>query len=140
MAALEATLRLYLDMDEARRKVPTLKMITASQGALKSKARRLADAVRTRLGKAATVTMRKGMSRVGGGAFPEYDLPGTVVTVTVKDISAGDLKEALLKTDPPLVARIEDDEFLLDPRTLKSTELKLAADALGQAVSALAGK
>ena len=140
LAALEATLRLYLDMDEARRKVPTLKMITASEEALKSKARRLADAVRARLGKAATVTMRKGMSRVGGGAFPEYDLPGTVVTVKVQDISADDLKEALLKTDPPLVARIEDDEFLLDPRTLNSMELKLAADALGQAVSALARK
>lgn len=137
LAALEATLRLYLDMDEARRTVPTLKMVTASQEALKSKARRLADAVRSRLGTEAKVSMRKGVSRVGGGAFPEHDLPGTVVAVVVNDISADDLRDALLKTDPPLVARIEDDEFLLDPRTLDSTELKLAADALEQAVSVL---
>ena len=136
LAALEATLRLYLDMDEARRQVPTLKMITASEEALKSKARRLADAIRNRLGKKVTVTMRKGVSRVGGGAFPEYDLPTTVVVVSLKDISASELREALLKTDPPLVARIEDEGFLLDPRTLDSTELKLVADALEQAVSA----
>jgi len=140
LAALEATLRLYLDMDEARRKVPTLKMITASQEALKSKARRLADAIRTALGERAVVSMKKGVSRVGGGAFPEYDLPGTMVSVGVKDIFVGDLKEALLQTDPPLVARIEDDEFLLDPRTLASTELKLAASALEQAVVSLTEK
>ncbi|MBG0789789.1 MAG: L-seryl-tRNA(Sec) selenium transferase [Desulfovibrionaceae bacterium] len=140
LAALEATLRLYLDMDEARQQVPTLKMVTASQEALKSKARRLADAIRVRLGGKAAVAMHKGVSRVGGGAFPEYDLPGTVVTVAVESIAADDLRDALLKTDPPLVARIEDGVFLLDPRTLNSTELKLAADSLAQAVSALARK
>jgi len=137
LAALEATLRLYLDMDVARRKVPTLKMITASQESLKSKARRLADAIRGELDGEAKVGMKKGFSRVGGGAFPEYDLPGTMVTLKVNGISAGDMREALLDTDPPLVARIEDDTFLLDPRTLTQTELKLAASALRQAVDIL---
>ena len=137
LAALEATLRLYLDMDEARRTVPTLKMITASQESLKSKARRLSDAVRKALNGTVQVALRKGFSRVGGGAFPEYDLPGTLVSVQVEGISADDLRGALLHTDPPLVARIEDDAFLLDPRTLGNTELSLAAEALRQAVEAL---
>ncbi|SOB60675.1 selenocysteine synthase [Pseudodesulfovibrio profundus] len=137
LAALEATLRLYLDMDVARRKIPTLRMITASQESLKSKARRLADAIRSELGVKATVAMKKGFSRVGGGAFPEYDLPGTMITLVVDGVDAEDLREELLNTDPPLVARIEDDLFLLDPRTLTSTELKLAASALRQAVDSL---
>ncbi|ADU62167.1 MAG: L-seryl-tRNA(Sec) selenium transferase [Pseudodesulfovibrio sp.] len=137
LAALEATLRLYLDMDVARREVPTLRMITASQESLRSKARRLADAVRAELGDMAEVTMRKGFSRVGGGAFPEYDLPGTLVTVNLVGISADALRDALFDTDPPLVARIEDDVFLLDPRTLASSELKLAANALRQAVDTI---
>ncbi|OIQ52013.1 L-seryl-tRNA(Sec) selenium transferase [Pseudodesulfovibrio hydrargyri] len=137
LAALEATLRLYLDMGEARRRIPTLNMITASPEALKSKARRLAEAVREALGEQASVGMKKGVSRVGGGAFPEYDLPGTMVTVAVGGLAVEDLRDALLDTDPPLVARIEDDEFLLDPRTLGSSELKLAAHALKQAVAAL---
>ncbi|WP_285907858.1 L-seryl-tRNA(Sec) selenium transferase [Pseudodesulfovibrio pelocollis] len=140
LAALEATLRLYLDMDTARREVPTLRMITASQDSLRSKARRLADAVRAELGDTAGVAMRKGFSRVGGGAFPEYDLPGTLVSVDVAGISAESLREALLNTDPPLVARIEDDTFLLDPRTLASSELKLAAGALRQAVDTIKDK
>ena len=137
LAALEATLRLYLDMDVARRKIPTLRMITASQESLKSKARRLADAIRSELGVKATVAMKKGFSRVGGGAFPEYDLPGTMITLAVDGVDAEGLREELLNTDPPLVARIEDDQFLLDPRTLTSTELKLAASALRQAVDSL---
>jgi L-seryl-tRNA(Ser) seleniumtransferase len=140
LAALEATLRLYLDMDVARREVPTLRMITASQESLRSKARRLADAVRAELGDMAEVSMRKGFSRVGGGAFPEYDLPGTLVTVNLVGISADALRDALLDTDPPLVARIEDDVFLLDPRTLASSELKLAASALRQAVDTIKDK
>ncbi len=137
LAALEATLRLYLDMDMARRRIPTLKMITATQESLKSKARRLADAVRSELGDDARVSMKKGVSRVGGGAFPEYDLPGTLVTLDVNAISAEKLREALLDTTPPLVGRIEDGLFLLDPRTLTQTELKMAAVALRQAVNTL---
>ena len=117
--------------------MPTLKMITASQESLKSKARRLSDAVRKALNGTVQVALRKGFSRVGGGAFPEYDLPGTLVSVQVEGISADDLRSALLHTDPPLVARIEDDAFLLDPRTLGNTELSLAAEALRQAVEAL---
>jgi L-seryl-tRNA(Ser) seleniumtransferase len=140
LAALEATLRLYLDMDAARREVPTLRMITASQDSLRSKARRLADAVRAELGDTAMVAMRKGFSRVGGGAFPEYDLPGTLVSVDVPGVSVDELREALLDTDPPLVARIEDGVFLLDPRTLASSELKLAAGALRQAVETIKDK
>lgn len=137
LAALEATLRLYLDMDVARRSVPTLKMITASQESLKSKARRLVDAIRSELGDLVKVGMKKGFSRVGGGAFPEYDLPGMMVTVDVQPLAVDDLKQALLDTEPPLVARIEDDVFLIDPRTLHSTEIKLTAAALRQAVDAL---
>ena len=140
LAALEATLRLYLDMETARTSVPTLKMITASEQSLKSKARRLAEAIKIELGERAVTALKKGMSRVGGGAFPEYDLPTVLATVRVDDISADDLRTALLDTDPPLVGRIEDDLFAVDPRTLTSTELKLTARALKQAADTLKAK
>ena len=136
LAGLEATLRLYLDMDAAREAIPTLRMITATPQALKSKARRLADTLRETLGDRAEVAMQKGASRVGGGAFPEHDLPGMLVAVKPNsDISMRELRKRLLDTDPPLVGRVEDDVLLLDPRTLDSTELKLAASALDQALA-----
>lgn len=135
LAALEATMRLYLDIDEARLRVPTLAMITASAQELEAKAVQLAETLRNRLGKAAEVDTCPGASRVGGGAFPERDLPTTLVRIRPMGCSVDALKDALLATTPPLVGRIEDEHFALDPRTLAHEEFEPAAEALAQAIA-----
>ncbi|WP_018125601.1 L-seryl-tRNA(Sec) selenium transferase [Desulfovibrio oxyclinae] len=135
LAALEATLRLYLDMDKAKSSVPTLNMITMPYKNLRSRANRLAKVLREELGDAVTVGVRKGVSRVGGGAFPEQDLDTALVTVQPRELSVPELKKRLLDTEPPLVARIEDDVFCLDPRTLDPKEYRLAAGAIRQALT-----
>jgi L-seryl-tRNA(Ser) seleniumtransferase len=136
LAALEATLRLYLDPERARREVPTLAMMTAPPGALAKKARRLAAILKKSLAGRYAVAAVPGASRVGGGAFPEHDLPTTLVALTpLQGAPSPDaLRERLLATDPPLVGRIEDAAFLLDPRTLADDELGLVAAVLGQAM------
>jgi L-seryl-tRNA(Ser) seleniumtransferase len=136
LAALEATLRLYLDPDLARREVPTLRMITASPGELKAKARRLASVVRKALGDSLETALLPSASRVGGGAFPERDLPTTLVGLKPKapGLTGDGLRERLLRTDPPVVGRIEADTFCLDPRTLEPEENRLVVAALGQAL------
>ena len=80
---------------------------------------------------------RPGASRVGGGAFPEHDLPTTLVALTPgpRAPSPEVLRGRLLATDPPLVGRIEDDAFLLDPRTLADDEFKLVARVLADALA-----
>lgn len=135
LAALEATLRLYLDPELARRRVPTLRMMTASADELARRARKLATRLRAALGDGAVIGLVPGVSRVGGGSFPERDLPTTLVGVTPAGCSAAALKKRLLDTDPPLVGRLEDDTFRLDPRTLDDTEFPLAAAALAQALN-----
>jgi L-seryl-tRNA(Ser) seleniumtransferase len=135
LAALEATLRLYLDPELAAREVPTLAMIGASPRALAGKAKRLAAQVKKALGSRLEVTVRKGVSRVGGGAFPEQDLATSLVALSPKgQQSVDELKAALLKTDPPLVGRIEWDAFCLDPRTVSPDEFGLVVEALKQAL------
>ncbi len=134
LAALEATLRLYQDPELARRKVPTLRMMTAPADELARRARKLAARLRAALGDAAVIGLAPGVSRVGGGSFPERDLPTTLVSVAPAGCSATALKERLLDTDPPLVGRLEDDTFRLDPRTLDDTEFPLVAAALTQAL------
>ncbi|WP_147821038.1 L-seryl-tRNA(Sec) selenium transferase [Salidesulfovibrio onnuriiensis] len=134
LAALEATLRLYLDMDKARESVPTLNMITMDYKTLRGRAGRLAKTLRAELGDAADIAIRKGVSRVGGGAFPEQDIATSLVAVNPKNISVRELKKRLLDTEPPLVGRIEDEGFCLDPRTLDPRENGLAAKALKQAL------
>jgi L-seryl-tRNA(Ser) seleniumtransferase len=44
------------------------------------------------------------------------------------------LKTALLATDPPLVGRIEDDYFCLDPRTIDPREMGLVIAALEEGI------
>ena len=140
LAALEATLRLYLDPEKARQKIPTLRMICRPAEELARAARTLAAALRKGLaGSSASclVSLRADVSRVGGGAFPQYDLPTTLVCLKPENCSATALKAALLRTDPPLIGRLEDDSFCLDPRTLtaedRPTLLRVLREALALA-------
>ncbi|MGE4506155.1 MAG: L-seryl-tRNA(Sec) selenium transferase, partial [Desulfovibrionaceae bacterium] len=134
LAGLEATLRLYLEPERALAEVPTLRMITMGEDELKRRAARLARRLRETLGDAADISTRKDNSRVGGGSYPERDLPTVLVCVRPRRCSVSALKERLLSTEPPMIARLEEGELRLDPRTMANDEHKLAASALAQAL------
>ncbi|MCG8533103.1 MAG: L-seryl-tRNA(Sec) selenium transferase [Desulfovibrionales bacterium] len=135
LAALEATMRLYCEPELARKEIPTLAMMFAELPELKCRARRLANRVQKVCGEHAEVAVVPGNSRVGGGSFPERDLPTALVAVTPKQMSATALKQKLLDTDPPLVGRLENQAFCLDPRTLTDKEFLLVTDALLQGLA-----
>ena len=130
LAALEATLRLYLDPDLARRRVPTLAMITAGREELLARARRLRRRLSKDLAGLAEVAVLPGFSRVGGGSFPEQDLPTSLVAVAPLAGDVESLRQGLLSTDIPVIGRVEDGRFCLDPRTLMDEEFALVAEAL----------
>jgi len=134
LAALEATLRLYLDPELARTRVPTVAMMTRPLVALRAQAARLAGLLRKHLSESLEIGVRAGSSRVGGGAFPEADLPTALVCLKPTALGVDALRQALLSTDPPLVGRVEDDALCLDPRTLDQGEHALVLCALRQAL------
>jgi L-seryl-tRNA(Ser) seleniumtransferase len=121
LAALEATLRLYLDPERARREIPVLAMLDASEDVLRARAERLAAAI----GPAATI--EASVAKVGGGALPLLELPGPVV---VLEGDAEALAARLRAADPPVAGRIERDRLLLDPRTIADDEVPLVARAI----------
>lgn len=137
LAALEATLRLYLDPELAAQSIPTLRMLCAGQDELKPKAQKLARLLRATL-PGVTVDVIPGASRAGGGAFPEYDLPTCLVRLRREGTNPDCLRGALLRGTPPLVARVDHDALCLDPRTLDDAECKEAAAALQAAFAAIA--
>ncbi len=130
LAALEATLRFYLDPQTARLKIPTLRMITMDRKELKKKADRLKNRLRRKLDNRVDITVFPGQSRVGGGAFPEQDLPTYLVGLGCRDMSCEEMRSLLLRTDPPLVGRVENDLFCLDPRTIDDSEYQMVIDSL----------
>ncbi len=124
LAALEATLRLYRDPERARREIPVLAMLLASEAELAARAARLAAPI-------AGAEVVESTARVGGGALPLLELPGPVVAVGG---GAPDALAARLRAgDPPVVGRIEGGRLLLDPRTLAEDELEAAGRAVAEA-------
>lgn len=134
LAALESTLRLYLDPEVAMREVPTLRMITAKSQDLKKAALRLKNKIQKNVRSELELSIFPAQSRVGGGAFPEQDLPTFVVGINSPELTCQELKDRLLSTDPPVIGRIENDLFCLDPRTMDNPEFALVCRALDQAL------
>jgi L-seryl-tRNA(Ser) seleniumtransferase len=122
LAALEATLALYRDPELARREIPVLAMLAATEEELAARARRLADAVGGEVVRA--------VAKVGGGALPLLELEGPAVALRAAP-EGPDAQAARLRAgDPPVVGRIHEGRLLLDPRTMTDDEVGLVARAL----------
>jgi len=130
LAALEATLRLYLDPERALREVPTLRMLTESADSVGARARALVDSITGATGDAFWVAAMPDVSRAGGGALPLADIPTTIVTLSPRTMSANDLEAALRLGNPTIVARIKDGRVIVDPRTLAPHEADLVVARL----------
>ena len=116
IAGLTATLLHYL-RGEAFEKVPVWRMIATPLEAVQRRARRWARAI----GEPARVV--EGRSMIGGGSLPEESLPTRLVAVpSAEGGYVSDLARRLRLGDPPVVARIERDTLLLDPRTVAPGE------------------
>ncbi|MFN8645141.1 MAG: L-seryl-tRNA(Sec) selenium transferase [Gemmatimonadales bacterium] len=135
LAALEATLALYRDPAAARTGIPVLAMLTASADDLAVRAGRLA----ARLPAAVAARLVPGASAVGGGAFPGVLLPTTLVSLEAGGLRANGLAVRLRLGDPPVIARVEHDRVLLDPRTLRPEDDALVATAVSAALADPAG-
>ncbi len=130
LAVLEATLRLYRDDRQALERIPTIRMIAMPPAVLEERAQELAAAVREadprhRL----QVRVRRSSSQVGGGALPNQNLPTYVVAVTAPGMSTYSIEAGLRRNSPPLIGRIESDQYLMDVRTLQPEEFPVIQQA-----------
>jgi L-seryl-tRNA(Ser) seleniumtransferase len=114
LAALEATLALYADPERALQEIPVLRMLTLSAEELRARAEKL----RSALPPVRPSALASGHSAVGGGSFPGAELPTTLVVLDPGPLGAQGLALRLRLGSPPVVARIENDLVVLDPRTL----------------------
>jgi L-seryl-tRNA(Ser) seleniumtransferase len=133
LAALEATLRVYRDPALARREIPVLAMLEASEDELASRARRLLDAIHRELSEA-RAELARATAKVGGGALPLLELEGPVVAVEPGPAGADAIAAQLRASDPPVLARIHGGRLVLDPRTLSDGEAEVAGARVGAAL------
>ena len=135
LAALEATLRLYLDPRRALAEIPVMRMLAVSAEELKKSCLRLRRGLRTACGDRLQTSIVPETSMVGGGALPLTELPGYALAVTAAGLSADALAARLRTGDPPVVGRIREDRLLLNPRTLSRDEEKDLIRAVSAALS-----
>jgi len=135
LAALEATLRLYLDPERALVEIPTLRMLTEPAESVALRAAAIAERVTVSCGGAFAVATEPDVSRAGGGALPLADIPTTVVTLSPSAVSVKKLEAALRLGEPTIVARIRDDRVVIDPRTLDERETALVLLRLAEIAS-----
>jgi L-seryl-tRNA(Ser) seleniumtransferase len=108
LAALSATLLHYLK-DEAEREIPIWRMIAAQPADLEARARAWCAA----LGQGEVIT---GRSTIGGGSLPGETQPTWLLALSLPgpDRLLGRLRQGR----PPVIARLENDRVVFDPRTV----------------------
>ena len=121
LAALIATLVHYLRR-EAEREVPVWRMISMPLTLIEERA----EAWRATLGSVAGLeaTIESGRSAIGGGSLPGETLPTRLLALSCPAAPGGPegVIRRLRQGTPPVVARIEEDRVLLDPRTVLPEE------------------
>src|SRR5262249_5804477 len=90
LAALEATLRLYLNEERALREVPGLRMLGMSLAELRQRAEQLAVRLRE-IGGVAGVRVCEDVAYVGGGSLPDQALKTCVLEIEPRDLGATEL-------------------------------------------------
>ena len=111
LSVLEITLLHYLKK-ETPEKIPIWKMISNSKENLKSRGEKIIQK-----SKKQTITLKESQSFLGGGSLPQQSLPTYVLSFN-SDFAPEILSEKFRKLRPPVIGRIEDENFVLDLRTI----------------------
>ena len=134
LAALEVTLRTYLDPARAITELPPLRRLTLPPAGVGRRARALAARIRERCGDALEVEPVDDIARAGGGALPTADIPTVAVRIVPRSLGEEELQTRLRRGDPAVVARVREGALLLDPRTLLEGEDEIVVEALARAL------
>ena len=136
LAALEATLVLFLDQQRAMDEVPTLRMLGRGLTDIETQAERIAAAIRASVPDAKAEVV-EGFSQMGSGSLPGQDLPTRLVAIQAENVDEGELARRLRRHDPPVFARVGQGRVLADPRTLLDGEESALVAAFCRALNQL---
>jgi len=117
LAALEGTLKYYLDEKEAIKNIPSLNMILSSKEDIKKKTIKLKKKLHNKI-KEFNFEISEDYSMVGGGSMPTEKIPTFIIKVKSNKFSAQELENRLRLGQFPIICRIFNNELILDSRTI----------------------
>ena len=122
IAALEATLRLYLQPAVLSNNLPTLRFLIRPVSEIVLVADEASRLLKQRLGKGYFVEIEDGESKIGSGSLPEEVIATKVISITHKEIPPEKIFKMFLKNNPPILGRVHKEKFLLDMRMIEKAE------------------
>ncbi|MBI3821078.1 MAG: L-seryl-tRNA(Sec) selenium transferase [Planctomycetes bacterium] len=117
LAALEATLRIYMNEDNALRDIPVLRLLGLPLDELKKRASALAKRLRT-IETLTSVESLEDIAYVGGGSLPDQQMKTWIVEVKPRDCSDADFAQRLRLGTPAVMGRVRDGKVVFDVRTI----------------------
>jgi L-seryl-tRNA(Ser) seleniumtransferase len=134
LAALEATLRLYLNEERTLPEVPVLRMLGTPLEELRQRAEKLAQQLRGLAGLVSVATTED-VAYVGGGSLPDQSMKSWVVEIEADAVSDAELARRLRLGTPAVMARLRGGKLLLDVRTIFEHQEMPLVEAMRNALS-----
>ena len=119
LAALAATLRLYLRSPGLETDLPTLRLLRRTPAELEHAAQQARALLAERLGEDFAITVVVSASEVGSGALPAAEIESRALRITHREHSPDRIAALFRHARPPVIGRITDGAFQLDLRTVE---------------------
>jgi L-seryl-tRNA(Ser) seleniumtransferase len=129
-AALEATLRLFLDREKLIEHHPVLKFMLRTESELDQQAEELRSRLMDVIGDRGEVDIEQGLSEVGGGSLATESLPTRLVLFILNKCTPEGLARKLRLSDPPIISRILNNKIAMDMRTIRQDEIDFIIKAI----------
>jgi len=128
LAALEATLKHYLDEEEAVKKIPTLNMILSPKEEIKKKTQKLKKKLQMSVD-SFKFSLHEDFAMVGGGSMPTERIESYVIKVTSDSFTPEQIEYQLRMYKYPIIIRIYNGEVILDGRTISEKDFDIVVEA-----------
>lgn len=130
LAALEATLRLYLRPERLTQDLPTLRLLTRPLEQIEATVQAVLPALAQAVAPRFTVSAVALQGQIGSGSLPVERLPSAGVAIApmarkAQGRALDELATALRSLPLPVIGRIADDQLLLDLRCLEDPQALL---------------
>jgi L-seryl-tRNA(Ser) seleniumtransferase len=122
IAALEATLQIYLQSPHPTDDIPTLRIFTRPLADIERIGVAALQVLRDALGTDYRISLERSAAQVGSGALPTEELPSLVLALEHSQLTVDALAARFRRARPAIIGRVKDDRFLLDLRTIFDPE------------------
>ena len=120
-AALEPTLRLYLNEDDLLKENHVLKMLLEPMEDLNRKAKKMSNKL-DRIKTSCQFKIEDTKIEIGSGAMPLEEFPSKAISLQIDSISAETLAKKFRCHSPPIIGYIRDNRLFFDLRTIFEDE------------------